>query len=91
VAGCNIEFDRKALKDFRSIPVPVPVAKRIKTAIAQLAEDPYPLGHKRLQGQLRDYVRIRVGDYRVIYSIEQEALVVLVIRVGHRGEIYKKL
>jgi mRNA interferase RelE/StbE len=89
VAGYNIEFDRKALKDFRSIPVPV--AKRIKTAIAQLAENPYPLGHKRLQGQLRDYVRIRVGDYRIIYSVEQEALVVLVIQVGHRGEIYKKL
>jgi mRNA interferase RelE/StbE len=89
VAGYNIEFDRKALKDFRSIPIPM--VKRIKAAIAQLADEPFPPGHKRLRGQLRDYVRIRVGDYRIIYVVEQEALVVLVIRVGHRGEIYKKL
>jgi mRNA interferase RelE/StbE len=89
VALYNIEFDRKAIKDFRSIPMPM--VKRIKAAIAQLADGPFPSGHKRLQGHLRDYARIRVGDYRIIYSVEQEALVVLVIRVGHRGEIYKKL
>jgi mRNA interferase RelE/StbE len=89
VARYSIEFDRKAIKDFRSIPMPV--VKRIKSAIAQLADDPFSPGHKRLQGKLRDYARIRVGDYCIIYCVEQEALVVLVIRVGHRGEIYKKL
>jgi mRNA interferase RelE/StbE len=89
VALYNIEFDRKAIKDFQSIPTPM--VKRIKAAIAQLAKEPFPSGHKRLQGQLRDYVRIRVGDYRIVYAVEQEALVVLVIRVGHCGEIYKKI
>jgi mRNA interferase RelE/StbE len=54
--------------------------------IALLAEDPRPPGARKLQG--RDGLRVRVGDYRVIYLVEDNVLRVLVIAVGHRREIY---
>lgn len=64
--------------------------KRIREKIDRLAENPRPPGVKRLQGQ-RDYWRIRVGDYRIVYLIEDERLQILVIRIGHRREIYRAL
>ncbi len=83
----NIEFDRKVKKDLKNIP-PV-IIKKIKEEIAKLADDPYPLGHKKLKGNLKDFVRIRFGDYRIIYQVENEKLVILVIRIGHRQNVYK--
>jgi len=57
--------------------------------IEQLAQDPRPAGCKKLRGRQSQY-RVRLGDYRVIYSIEEEALVVRVIKVGHRRDIYEE-
>ena len=57
--------------------------------IEQLAQDPRPPGCKKLKGRQSQY-RVRLGDYRVIYSIEEEALVVRVIKVGHRRDIYEE-
>ena len=51
-----------------------------------LTDNPRPLGCKKLKGQ--DEYRIRVGNYRVIYEIHYEALIVLVVRVAHRKEVY---
>jgi mRNA interferase RelE/StbE len=62
------------------------VAKRISAAISALANNPRPPGSKKLVGI--DAWRIRVGDWRVIYQIKNEKLIVLVIRVGHRRDIY---
>jgi mRNA interferase RelE/StbE len=56
-------------------------------AIRNLSANPRPAGCKKLKGL--DAWRIRVGDYRVIYEIHDDVLVVLVIRVAHRGEVYK--
>jgi mRNA interferase RelE/StbE len=53
-----------------------------------LADDPRPHGAKKLVGADRTY-RIRVGDYRIVYEIGDEVLVVLVIRVAHRREAYR--
>ncbi|MBZ5516575.1 MAG: type II toxin-antitoxin system RelE/ParE family toxin [Acidobacteriia bacterium] len=64
--------------------------KRIKEKIDRLGENPRPPGVKRLQGQ-RDYWRIRVGDYRIIYVIEDDRLQILVVRIGHRREICRAL
>ena len=61
---------------------------RIANAIRGLARDPRPPGVKRLTG--RDAYRLRVGDYRVLYEIEDQQLVVLVVDVGHRREIYRR-
>jgi mRNA interferase RelE/StbE len=63
-------------------------AERILVKIYLLGDDPYPKGVDHLTGQ-RAY-RIRIGDYRVIYEIHNKQLLVQVIRVGHRKEIYRK-
>ena len=83
----TIEFDRRVKKDFKSIPAKD--IERIKFAIQNLGNNPRPDGCTKLKGDKRDYYRIRVRNYRVIYSIEDEILLVLVVRVGHRREIYK--
>ena len=64
------------------------VRERIQQRIDALAEDPRPPGTKSLAGRSGFY-RIRVGDYRVIYEIRDELLTVMVVRVGHRREVYR--
>ena len=59
----------------------------IKAAIADLADNPRPYGYKKLKGE--DAYRIRVGDYRVIYEINDDKIIVTVVMVGHRKDIYK--
>ena len=63
-----------------------PVRRRVDTAIEALRGDPRPHGCKRLSG--RQEYRIRVGDYRVLYEIADVVLRVLVVRVGHRRDVY---
>lgn len=82
----QIEFLRSAIKELRSLPKDVQV--RIGRAIDGLGSDPRPSGAKTLQGDGKR-LRIRIGDYRVIYRLEDDRLVVLVVKVGHRREIYK--
>ena len=60
---------------------------KIVEHISQLADNPRPLGCKKLKGT--EFYRIRIGDYRVIYKIEDDILLILVIRIGHRKNIYK--
>jgi mRNA interferase RelE/StbE len=59
---------------------------RIVKRLQELANDPRPNGYKKLKG--RGGYRIRIGDYRIIYEIEDNKLVVLVIDIGHRKDIY---
>jgi mRNA interferase RelE/StbE len=61
---------------------------RVTDAIRSLQAKPRPAGCKKLAGNA-DYYRIRVGDYRVLYEIRDRVLVVLVIKVGHRREVYR--
>ncbi len=61
--------------------------ERIIEAIRSLADEPRPHGCKKLSG--RDAWRIRVGNYRVIYEIRESKLVVLIVDIGHRKEIYR--
>jgi len=60
---------------------------RIISSIESLANNPRPDGCKKLSG--RPAWRIRIGSYRVIYEIQDEKLIVLVVRIGHRREIYR--
>jgi len=69
--------------------LPKDVQRRIANRIDALREDPRPPGTRQLQGEDRLY-RLRVGDYRVIYSIEGRRLVVVVVKIGHRREVYRK-
>lgn len=63
--------------------------QRIVASIRSLADEPRPAGSEKLSGQ-RDRYRIRIGHYRVIYSIEDKDLLVFVIRVGHRKDVYRQ-
>ncbi|PZF56915.1 plasmid stabilization protein [Curtobacterium sp. MCBD17_013] len=60
---------------------------RVRGAIALLGQDPRPPGAKALQG--RDGFRVRVGDYRIIYTIDDGVLLVVVVTLGHRRDVYR--
>lgn len=62
--------------------------KRVQGAIALLGEDPRPPAATRLRG--RDGLRVRVGDYRIIYTVDDGVLVVVVVTLGHRREVYDR-
>ncbi|MEI7901699.1 MAG: type II toxin-antitoxin system RelE/ParE family toxin [bacterium] len=61
--------------------------KRLTDAMRRLADDPHPPQSKRLTNDER--YRLRVGDYRILYTVENEVLVVTVVKVGHRREVYR--
>ena len=82
----EVRVKRSAEKQLGEIPTRM--ADRIAKAINGLANDPRPKGVKKLQGEHELY-RIRVSDYRVIYSIQDKLLVVEVIKIGQRKEIYR--
>ncbi len=79
-----ISFNKQAKKQLDKLPDHI--ANPILAAIAPLAINPRPRGCKKLTG--RDGYRIRVGDYRIIYEIFDAVLLIDVINVGHRKDIY---
>jgi mRNA interferase RelE/StbE len=68
--------------------IPKRIAIRIREAIRSLATDPRPDGCKKLKGSKSDY-RIREGDYRIIYEVRDDELVILLIMVANRREAYR--
>lgn len=62
--------------------------QRIVTRIRSLARDPRPFGSEKLSGR-QDLYRLRVGRYRVVYSVGDAELIVLIVRVGHRKQVYR--
>jgi mRNA interferase RelE/StbE len=81
----QLRIERRAQKALAKISQPH--QDRIVEAIRALADDPRPPGAKKLSG--RNGWRLRVGVYRVIYEIQDNELVVLVVSIGHRREIYR--
>ena len=69
-------------------PIPAKDVKRILRKTRALATDPRPQGCQKLAGQER--YRVRQGNYRIIYSIEDARLIVIVVNVGHRREVYER-
>jgi len=67
-----------------------PARKAVAQVIDALADDPRPPGMKALRGH-RPYLRVRSGDYRVIYAVDNDARVVRVVVVGHRRDVYRNL
>ena len=81
----KVSIEKSVQKTLEKINAPF--YSRIKNAILKLAENPRPEGYKKLKG--REGYRIRVADYRIIYEIFDEVLLVTVIDLGNRKDIYK--
>jgi mRNA interferase RelE/StbE len=86
VVPYQIEFSRQADRQFRNLPSQI--QQRLKSRIDSLAAMPRPHGSEKLSGADQLY-RIRVGDYRIVYAVEDDRLLVLVVKVGHRREVYR--
>ncbi|MEY3334511.1 MAG: type II toxin-antitoxin system RelE family toxin [Cuspidothrix sp.] len=69
--------------------LPNNIQERVYDKISQLAEEPRPDGVVKLKGYDNEY-RIRIGDYRLVYEIQDEQLIVLIIQCKHRRDVYKK-
>ena len=85
----NIRFNRQATKFLskQSKDIQAKIFYQIKA----LADNPLPNGVKKLQGADSGMFRIRVGNYRVIYEINDNELIILILKVGHRREVYRNL
>jgi len=81
----RLEISHVAHKQIEALPHRV--AQRINEAIAELANEPRPAGAKKLIG-IEEY-RIRVGDYRILYRVNDESRLIIVYRVKHRREAYR--
>ena len=85
MARFEILFKQSVAKDLQVIPKKD--VQRIVSRIAKLAADPHPAGAEKLTNQER--YRIRQGRYRILYEIQEKQLVIMVVKIGHRREIYK--
>jgi len=83
----KIIFASVAKRQFDKLPKQI--QKQLGNAIAKLAYDPRPHGTVKLIGKENLY-RIRDGNYRAIYQIKNDQLLILVVKIGHRKDVYKK-
>jgi mRNA interferase RelE/StbE len=84
----DVQVDQGAARLLRKLDRPVQA--RLVAVIATLAHDPRPVGVVTLAGH-PGLLRVRVGDYRVVYTVDDAALVVLVVHLGHRRDVYNTL
>ncbi|MBY5268303.1 type II toxin-antitoxin system RelE family toxin [Spiribacter salinus] len=82
----ELQFKRSVAKDLRGIPKPD--VARILERISALSNEPRPPGSEKLTGE--DRYRIRQGVYRIIYEIADAALIVTVVKAGHRRQVYRR-
>lgn len=88
MASSSIRIKASAAKEIEAIE-PLKLRRRIVDRIQSLAEDPRPRGCEKLAGQTNRY-RVRQGSYRIVYSVEDDPGVVIVVKVGHRSGIYRR-
>ncbi len=81
----DIRIKRSAAKELKAIPLAD--VKKILKIIGGLAQDPRPYGCQKLSG--KDWYRIRCGVYRILYAIKDFELIVYVIKIGHRKDVYR--
>lgn len=82
----KVEILKGALKQLKKLSSEV--QERIQVKIDDLSTEPRPSGVKKLKGKENTY-RIRVGDYRILYDIFDDVLLVTVVEIGHRSNVYK--
>lgn len=86
MASYKLAFKRSVAKDLRAIPNKD--VARLLERIEMLKDNPRPSGCEKLSGE--EKYRLRQGTYRIVYQIEDDALVVVVVKIGHRREVYKR-
>ena len=84
----NIEWKSSAKKELRRLPKKT--IENIIAAVEKLSSDSRPGGSKKIIGTEHTY-RQRIGDYRIVYSIESNRLIIEIIRVGHRKDVYRNI
>jgi mRNA interferase RelE/StbE len=82
----SVNIKRSAEKEFKHIPESD--SAKIKAAILDLRENPLPTGIKKLEN--KDGYRLRVGDYRILYTINSKENVIEIYSIGHRKEVYRR-
>ena len=85
MAAYSVEIALSAEKQLKKIPGPD--QKRLVRMMLRLADEPFPRGTRKLSGY-DDVYRVRVGRYRILYSVSDAMLIVLVLKIGHRKGIY---
>jgi mRNA interferase RelE/StbE len=86
VTAYRVEIARRAIKALAALPRKE--QQRVRAAVDLLAENPRPPGCVALTGEAHAY-RVRVGDYRIVYEVFDDRLVVQVVRIGHRRDVYR--
>ena len=86
MASYKIEWKNSAYKELQKLPRPM-IAK-VVTAVLDLSNNPFPHGVKKLVGSEYSY-RIRIGDYRIVYEVFENRLVIEIVRVRHRKDVYR--
>jgi mRNA interferase RelE/StbE len=85
MAEYEILFKESVWKDLKKVPKSD--LKRILSRIEKLGDDPSPVGCEKLTGE--ELYRVRQGNYRIVYSIQDNELTVWVVNVGHRKDVYR--
>jgi len=80
-------LERQAEKDLMDLPLPV--LRRVDARLLALSEEPRPRGALKLKGKEGEGWRVRVGDYRILYTIDTNQEIVKVYRIGHRRDVYR--
>ncbi len=83
----RVLVDARAAKSLGKLPKQT--VKRIDEAIIQLAQNPRPPGVKMLRGRLKEGWRVRVGEYRILYRVDDDNREVRIFEIGHRREVYR--
>jgi mRNA interferase RelE/StbE len=87
VARYRVQIKPSAAKEIEAIDAQKD-RQRVVARIQALGDEPRPFGYEKLSGQNQRY-RVRVGVYRIVYTIEDDLLLVLVVKVGHRRDVYR--
>jgi mRNA interferase RelE/StbE len=82
-----VEFSPAALRHLRKLDHPI--RERILNRVERLGLQPRPRSAKKLEGSKEPLYRVREGDYRIVYTIHDNDLIVLIVRIGHRSEVYR--
>lgn len=83
----TVELSNRAKRDLAALSADLQT--RIVTALRKLEENPRPSGVEKLKGEENAY-RLRVGDYRILYEVHDKRLLVLIVKIGHRRDVYRK-